>query len=45
MERGKEKLAQPTLSGKWDEDLSAALEDGSTVQLWKRNPPPPDPTR
>lgn len=44
-ERGKQKLAKPVLSGKWDEGMVAELEDGSTVQMWKKNPPPPDPTR
>ena len=44
-ERGKQKLAKPVLSGKWDEGMAAELEDGSTVQMWRKNPPPPDPTR
>lgn len=44
-ERGKQKLSKPVLSGKWDEGMVAERENGSTVQMWRKNPPPPDPTR
>ena len=45
LERDKEKLCKPTISGKWDKGLWADMEDGSRLELWQPNPPPPDPTR
>ena len=45
LEKDKERLPSPTISGKWDEGLWAVKEDGSRVELWRVNPPPPDPTR
>ena len=40
-----ERIASPTLAGKWDEAMSAALADGSSRLLWKKADPAPDPTR
>mmetsp|Transcript_19049 Transcript_19049/g.57551 ORF Transcript_19049/g.57551 Transcript_19049/m.57551 type:complete len:776 (+) Transcript_19049:336-2663(+) len=45
IEKNGQRLAKPTISGKWDESLTAELENGGHLQLWQRNPPPPDPTR
>lgn len=45
VERNGQKLAKPTISGKWDGSLTAELDSGEQLQLWERNPPPPDPTR
>lgn len=45
VERNGQKLAKPTISGKWDGSLTAELDSGERLQLWERNPPPPDPTR
>jgi len=44
-QRGEENLSKPTLNGKWDEGLTAVMEDGSKLDIWRKNPPPPDPTR
>ena len=40
-----ERIASPTLTGKWDEAMSAVLADGSSRLLWKKADPAPDPTR
>ena len=40
-----ERLERPMLFGKWDEAMWAELPNGKTEQLWRVNPPPPDPTR
>lgn len=40
-----ERIAFPTLVGKWDEAMTAVLADGSSRVLWKKEPPPADPTR
>ena len=40
-----ERIASPTLSGKWDEAMSAVLADGNSRLLWKKADPAPDPTR
>lgn len=40
-----EKLTAPLLVGKWDEGMAAELADGSLRPLWRKAPPPPDPTR
>ena len=45
LERDGLKMSCPTLSGKWDTGLWADMEDGSRVELWRANAPPPDPTR
>ncbi|KAK2078356.1 hypothetical protein QBZ16_003196 [Prototheca wickerhamii] len=45
IERGAEKFDRPTLQGHWDDALEAELEDGSRVELWRRNPPARSPTR
>ena len=34
-----QKVEGMTISGKWDEGLTAEFPDGSTRQLWKANPP------
>lgn len=33
------------LKGKWDEELSVHMPDGSVRQLWKVNPPAPEQNR
>lgn len=45
IERGTEKFERPTLNGHWDDCLEADLQDGARVVLWRKSPPPPDPTR
>ena len=40
-----ERLAAPTLLGKWDEAMWVQLPDGSQRLLWQKAPPPPNPTR
>lgn len=45
LERGGQRLERPMLFGHWDDAVCAELEDGSTIELWKKAPPPPDPTR
>lgn len=39
------KLAAPLLFGKWDEVMWAELPDGTQHLLWRKAPPPADPTR
>lgn len=45
MERGEQRLDRPSLSGHWDSNLEAELEDGRVVELWRKNAPPREPTR
>ena len=39
------RMERPILFGHWDDALYAEFEDGSMVELWKKSPPPADPTR
>jgi hypothetical protein len=39
------KLERPLVYGHWDDAVHAELENGKTVELWRKGPPPPDPTR
>lgn len=45
LERDGQRLERPMIHGHWDDALHAELEDGSTVELWRKAPSPPDPTR
>ena len=45
LERDGQRLERPMIHGHWDDALHAELDDGSTVELWRKAPPPPDPTR
>ena len=45
LEQGHNRFERPLLHGHWDSELYADMPDGSTVLLWRKNPPPPDPTR
>lgn len=45
MERGGERVAGPTLYGRWDEAMYAEMPGGTRRLLWQKNPPPPEPTR
>ena len=38
-------LDHPTISGKWDETLTATMPDGSQKVLWQINPPAKQQTR
>ena len=40
-----ERIAFPSIVGKWDEAMTAVLADGTSRLLWKKAAPPPDPTR
>lgn len=40
-----ERIAFPSIIGKWDEAMTAVLADGTSRLLWKKADPPPDPTR
>ena len=39
------KLERPFVYGHWDDAVHAELESGKTIELWRKAPPPPDPTR
>ena len=39
------RLERPIIHGHWDASLYAELPDNTSVELWKKHPPPPDPTR
>jgi oxysterol-binding protein 1 len=39
------KLERPLVYGHWDDGVHAELENGRTIELWRKGPPPPDPTR
>lgn len=39
------KLERPFVYGHWDDAVLAELENGKTIELWRKAPPPPDPTR
>lgn len=45
LEQDGRQLPKPTVTGKWDSHLTASLENGETLELWRKNPPPSDPTR
>lgn len=45
LEQGPNRFERPLIHGHWDSELFADLPDGSTVLLWRKNPPPPEPTR
>lgn len=45
IERGNHRLDYPILHGHWDDRMWAELEDGRSLELWRKAPPPPDPTR
>jgi oxysterol-binding protein 1 len=45
LEQGGSRLAEPELYGHWDESLVAQYGGGRSVLLWKKAPPPPEPTR
>lgn len=45
LERDGVKFAHPFLHGHWDDELHAHYADGTSVRLWKKAPPPPEPTR
>ena len=40
-----ERIAFPSIVGKWDDSMTAVLADGTSRLLWQKAPPPPDPTR
>lgn len=39
------KLERPFVYGHWDDAVHAELENGKTIELWRKGPLPPDPTR
>ncbi|PSC68755.1 oxysterol-binding -related 1D isoform X1 [Micractinium conductrix] len=45
LEQGATRFERPLLHGHWDSELFADMPDGSQLLLWRKNPPPPDPTR
>lgn len=45
IERGNQRLDFPILHGHWDDSMWAELEDGRSLELWRKAPLPPDPTR
>ncbi|KAL4420270.1 hypothetical protein ABPG77_005610 [Micractinium sp. CCAP 211/92] len=45
LEQGPNRFERPLIHGHWDSELFADMPDGSTVLLWRKNPPPPEPTR
>jgi len=45
VERGGVRLPHPTIAGHWDAGLDAVDARGVATPLWRRAPPPPDPTR
>jgi hypothetical protein len=45
VEKGGHTLGKPHVEGKWDESLTATWADGTQELIWKKNPPPADPTR
>ena len=45
LERGGERVAGPTLYGRWDEAMYAEMPGGTRRLIWQKNPPPPEPTR
>lgn len=45
LEQNQTRFERPLLHGHWDSELYADMPDGGTVLLWKKNPPPSDPTR
>ena len=45
LEKDGRRLERPLLYGHWDDALNAEMGDGTSVQLWKKAAPPPDPTR
>ncbi len=40
-----ERIAFPSVVGKWDDSMTAVLADGTSRLLWKKADPPTDPTR
>lgn len=45
IEKDGRSLERPLMVGHWDDSVWAELEDGGTVELWRKAPPPPEPTR
>lgn len=45
LERRGQRLERPLLYGHWDDAMYAELEGGRVVELWRKSPPPPEPTR
>lgn len=45
LEQGHNRFERPLLHGHWDSEMYADMPDGSTVLLWRKNPPPQEPTR
>ena len=45
LEQGQNRFERPLLRGHWDGELWTDMPDGSAVRLWRKNPPPPEPTR
>lgn len=45
VEKNGQRWEDVILRGHWDDALAAEYQDGTIIVLWRRNQPPPDPTR